>query len=220
MTQYVFKDVLRWITHDWYIHNNWLVSPHAVIAPVEPEASTQALIRPYSAILHSNAGPSSTGWASLIKYWRRSDITGEAHLQIATDGTAVQAIPFNRRADCNYKANRWHNGKEYVGAISFETQDNGAATLPYTPWSVSQIETMVSILTCLCVQYGIWCSTPTAWNDSGIGYHSQYKEWSSYVGKTCPGASRIRQMDYIRNRVAGNLAEYGKATGWQCGKAA
>jgi hypothetical protein len=68
------------------------------------------------------------------------------------------------------------------------------------------------------VCYGIACTNPTRWDDTGIGHHCQYPEWSSYTGKTCPGAARIRQMDYVRHTVAGMLADYSKATGWQCGR--
>lgn len=219
---------LRWITGDFWIdHQHWLHGPTVVKTPVEPEASTQAIIVPWSAILHTNAGVNKTSFMSLITYWRRADIVGEAHFQV--DGVDItdpsvrfapiaQAIPLNRKADCNYKANRWWNGKQYVGAISFETQDRGGATLPTTPWSLAQVNSMVSTLTWLCVCYGVWCTAPANYQDSGIGYHSQYPEWSSYVGKTCPGAARIRQMDYVRQGVAGCLSQFSQATGWQCGK--
>lgn len=225
-------DTLRWITHDYWIDNQHLLhGPNVATALVQPEASSQPFIKPYSAILHSNAGVSKTPWWNLIAYWRRSDIVGEAHLQI--DGvdlpaTVVQAIPFDRRADCNYKANRFAHFTDWVGAISFETQDRGGSSLATTPWSLGdhtvptetwgQVDSMISALTCLCVCYRVWCTVPAYWNDSGIGHHCLYPEWSSYIGKTCPGAARIRQMDYIRTQVANNLAVYGRATGWKCVK--
>lgn len=225
-------DVLRWVTHDWYIdRNNLIRGPvgryrHEL---VEPEASTQPFIVPTLSILHSNAGPNRTFWENLIRYWRRNDINGEAHLQIHgvsdSHATVVQGIPFNRRADCNYKANRFlRRDGLYGGAISFETQDNGAALLPVTPWSSNhntwsgQVEVMISTLTCLCVTYGMWCTMPAGPYDSGIGHHILYKEWSAYTGKTCPGAARIRQMDYIRTEVAKMLVEFSAHTGWKCGQ--
>lgn len=223
--------VLRWITHDYWIDDQHILhGPNVKYVPVEPEAYTQAIIHPYQGILHSNAGNAKTPWWNLIAYWRRSDIVGEAHIQV--DGvdlpaTLIQAMPFNRRADCNYKANRFLVRNTYVGAISFEAQDRGSATLAVTQWSVGshdtlssvwgQVDSMVSALTCLSVCYGLWCTVPAYWNDAGIGHHSLFAEWSSFIGKTCPGAARIRQMDYIRQQVANNLAEYSKATGWKCG---
>ena len=210
-------DVMRWLTADYYINaDHWTVSPKVICDPI-PEAATQAIIKPRSAILHSNAAPALTLPERLIAYWRRSDITGEAHLQIAT-GTTRQAMPFNRKADCNYKANGYWFASRYVGAVSFETEDKGYPTLDFTPWSLDQLADIVGILANLCVCYGVACTNPTRWDDTGIGHHCQYPEWSSYTGKTCPGAARIRQMDYVRQRVAGVLADYSKATGWQCGK--
>lgn len=209
--------ILEYITGGYYINKDHLiVSPHVQVELVEPEASTQAIIDPHLAILHSNAGPARTPWQNLITYWRRKDITGEAHFQIGTTRTA-QAIPLNRKADCNYKANGfWKDGRFY-GAISFETEDNGYPTLDTTPWTLTQLRDMIGILTCICVVYGMWCTAPAAWNDTGIGHHVLFKEWSSYTGKTCPGAARIRQMDYIRQAVADKLAQYGANTGWKCG---
>lgn len=217
--------VLRWITHDyWPDANGWIHGPTVVHQPI-PEAFTQPAIVPVLAILHSNAAPALTRWESLIAYWRRSDITGEAHFQVAgvnatgdKAGRLVQAMPVTVRADCNYKANRFLQGGRYVGAVSYETEDRGAATLDQTPWPVAQLGPIISSLTCIAVGWGLWCTAPAAWNDRGIGHHVQFTEWSSFTGKTCPGAARIRQMDGVRAGVATMLAEYSKATGWQCGK--
>lgn len=210
--------ILRWITNDYWIDSANLLRGPQVRHVLIPEAHTQPTIIPDLAILHSNAGPSPTRWDRLVAYWRRIDITGEAHFQVATDGTLAQVMPMNVRADCNYKANRFWRDGAWRGALSFETEDNGAATLPVTPWSPAQLMSMVRALTCAAVVYGTWCTAPAAWNDRGIGHHVLFPEWSKYVGKTCPGAARIRQMDWIRNEVANRLAQYSAHTGWQCGK--
>jgi len=221
-------DILRWITGGYYIDSwHFLRGGVAVIEPIQPEASTQEFISPRSAILHSNAGAGKTSWLALLTFWRRKDITGEAHFQVegvdATrleDARIVNGIPLNRRADCNAKANAWSwNGRRY-GAISFETQDRGGASLATTPWSIPQLHAIIGALTCICVVYGVSCTEPANWDSSGIGYHSRFKEWSIYVGKTCPGAARIAQMAYIRDQVAQNLAAFGEATGWRCGQGA
>lgn len=211
-------DALRWMSGDFYVSaDHLIISPHVITRLVEPEASTQPNIAPHSAILHSNAGPSLTGWERLIAYWRRNDISGEAHFQVGFE-TTVQAMPLNRRADCNYRANRFYRSGDYRGAISFETADRGYPTLPVTPWTVDQLSDIIGILVCLGVVYGVACTAPATWDDSGIGHHVLFPEWSSYIGKSCPGAARIRQMDYIRSEVARRLAEYGAATGWRCGR--
>jgi len=212
-------DILKWITNDFYINNQHLiVSPHVTVDLI-PEAATQSFILPRLGIMHSNAAPARTAAEKLVAYWRRADITGEAHLQISTT-MSRQGMPFNRRADCNFKANAFVIEGRTYGAISFETEDNGWPTLDITPWTLSQLRDIIGILTCVNVCYptSMWCTNPTRWNDKGIGHHCQYPEWSSYTGKTCPGAARIRQMDYVRTEVANRLAEFGRETGWQCGR--
>jgi hypothetical protein len=229
--------ILRYQLHDWWIDNaHWVHGPDGIVTtwdrPAIPEASTQAIIRPIGSIQHSNAGPHETPWWNLAAYWNRADITGEAHFQLdGVDGPVetklFQAIPLNRRADCNYRANYFIKDGMPRGFISFETQDNGGSSLPVTPWSIGnieqggnqwgQIDVLVAVNTLICVTYGTYCSYPTHWQDSGIGHHSAYKEWSVYVGKTCPGEARIRQMDYLRAKVAEKLAAFSDATGWRCG---
>jgi N-acetylmuramoyl-L-alanine amidase len=180
-----------------------------VVHSLLPEATYQEVVKPRIAILHSNSGPRSSSWRNLFNWWRQPSVTGEPHFQVDLDGTVAQMMPLNRRADCNAKANRI--------AWSFETQDRGAASVESTEWTLEQLASMIGVLTALCVCYRLPCYAVTGWNASGIGYHSQFPEWSIYRGKTCPGAARIRQMDYVRARVAANLVAYGSATGWECG---
>lgn len=175
-------------------NNHMLQGPGVIVALIQPEASTQPLITPRSIILHSQSGPRYTPWEALIAYMRRADIVGEAHFLVNMDGTIVQAMPLNRRADCNYKANPF--------AISFETQDNGYPSLAVTPWSPAQLATIIGVVAAIGVKYGIPFVSPETWQAPGVGFHSQYPEWSSYTGKTCPGAARIAQMDTVRAAAA------------------
>ena len=200
----------------WIDNTGWLQGEANVIRKALPEASTQPLIVPRLAIMHSNAGPTKLSWWNLWQYLARDTITHEAHCMPQMDGTMVQAMPFVRRADCNYKANRWlHNGT-YYGAISFETQDNGSPTLPTTPWTLAQITSMANALAAACVAYRIPCTAVTSYHGAGIGYHSQFPEWSVYTGKTCPGAARIRQMDHLRHMVAQRVAAFYNKCGGSC----
>lgn len=228
-----WKDILVMITAGpslagyWIDNEHWIHGGVTVQQRVEPEASTQPFIHPRNAILHSNAGPRKTPWAALVAYMRRKDITGEPHFQVAgVDATAltgaalVQAIPLNRRADCNAKANSWWRNSRRVGAVSFESEDRGSSTLDQTPWSLPQLHAIIGALTAICIVYGVACTEPATWDGSGIGYHSRFPEWSIYKGKTCPGAARIRQMAYVRQAVAENLAKFAHETGWHCGQGA
>lgn len=216
-----YGDVLAYITGGISINPFDIVQGPGVVYRPIPESSTQPNIKPRSAILHTNAGgtPSKSLWAWI----KRADVTGEPHFQISYTG-AEQYMPLNRRADCNYSANRWLENGQWYGAISFETQDNGGATVETTPWTLEQVRMMVNILTCICVVYGVQCTQPATWNASGIGHHSLFpfqgvlsKAWTNVRGKTCPGRARKAQMDYIRAEVAKNLAAFGEVTGWKCG---
>lgn len=194
----------------YYVNSqHMLIGPNVRHELIVPEATTQPEIYPWSVILHSQSGPRRTAWQRLVDYMRRSDIHLEAHFIVELDGTVVQCMPLNRRADCNYKANRFRvpfwgspTGHLDVGAISFETQDEGSASLQFTPWTPAQAEAIASVIAAIGHKYGVPYTSPAHWQDRGVGFHSQYSEWSSFRGKTCPGAARIRQMDWIRRRAA------------------
>lgn len=217
-----WSDVLKAITHGYTIDaQHRLVGPDVVYRPI-PEASTQPYITPRSVILHTNAGSSSA--SSLWSWITRASVSGEPHFQVGFAGIE-QYMPLNRRADCNYSANLWRNANGTTwGAISFETQDMGAATVNSTPWTARQLDMMISAITCICVVYAVQCVQPATWDASGIGHHSLHpyqgllrKAWTNVAGKTCPGRARIAQMDYVRRRVTENLADFVRQTGWKCG---
>lgn len=214
-------DILSYLTGGYIITDaHVLAGPHTVYRPI-PEAASQPTIVPRSAILHTNAGLNSA--SSLWAYFTRATVSGESHFQVGYE-TMEQYMPLNRRADCNYSANRWRDGVNYFGAISFETQDNGVQTLNSTPWTFRQLDLMVNALTCIGVVYGVACTAPATWDASGIGHHTLHPfqgigrpAWTNVRGKTCPGSARIAQMDEIRRRVANNLAQFAAHTDWKCG---
>lgn len=221
-----WQDILRYITGGYSIdvHPNGfhvLTGPKVVYNDTWlPEAYTNPYIAPRMAILHSQAGPKKTKWKSLWNYMFRKDISLEAHFLVELDGTIANTFPINKRADCNYRANsfRLPGNPTLYGGISFETQDEGYPTLNNTPWSPEQLRAIIAALTCISVCYGVWCTAPVRWNDSGIGHHNLFpNDWTNVKGKTCPGSARIRQMDYIRSEVATLLAAFGANTGWKCG---
>jgi hypothetical protein len=185
--------------------------PFTITHDLIPEAWTQEFIVPWLTILHSNAGPRRTHGTALRDYMARTDINIECHTNVETEpdgrGLFRQIMPFNRRADCNSKANAWTADGQRRGAISFETQDNGGASLPYTPWSGGQLEAIIHASAALNEAYGIpphHCSGPFA---RGIDGHAKFADWSIYVGKTCPGAARFAQIPYIHAEVAAMIAD-------------
>lgn len=221
-----WENILTFITGGYSISvdeigNHILTGPKVVYGTSWiPEAFSQPIIKPRMAIIHTNAGPRKTWWGSLLAYMRRDDISLEAHFIPQMDGTIAQSFPLNRRADCNYKANSFFlpGGSIRYGAISFECQDEGYATLDVTPLTLDQSRSIINALTCISVCYGVLCTAPPAWNDSGIGHHVLFpNDWTNVPGKTCPGKARIRQMDYIRAEVATNLAAFMAHTSWRCG---
>jgi N-acetylmuramoyl-L-alanine amidase len=209
-------DVLAFITGGYTINDQDLLIGPNVHTALIPEAATQPTIVPRSIIDHSNAGKTPSRWQSMWHWIQTPGVVGEQHLQVDMDGQIAQFMPFTVRADCNYKANRWQFGGEWYGALSHETADLGSATLQITPWSLPQFAALAAAHTAECVAYRIRCTQPATWQDSGIGHHNLFPEWSSYIGKTCPGAARIRQMDQLRSVVASNLAAYYHAVGGMC----
>jgi hypothetical protein len=209
-------NVLAYITGGYSINNFGLLVGPNVHTKLIPEAHTQPWITPRNIIDHSNAGSTPSRWQNLLGWINRAEVNGEPHLQFDMDGQVAQFMPFHVRADCNAKANQWSFQGTRFGAISHETADLGAEALPRTPWVPAQFEALVAAHTVECAVYRIRCTATTSWTDSGIGYHSQFPEWSIYKGKTCPGAARIRQMDELRRRVAENLARYYELVGGGC----
>lgn len=213
------ENVALYLTHGQMVmdHEGWIRGPGCIHAPI-PEATTQPIIVPHMGILHSNAAPYYTAAERLIAYWRRNDINGEAHFQNDYGPQITQALPVTRRADCNYKANSFMVDGVLHGAISFESADDGGSTLERTPWNLNQLESFASVLFLIKVCYPehFWCTPCTNPFDKGIDYHSKFREWSSYTGKTCPGAARIRQMDHIRRDVQLRVAEFQKQCGGTC----
>ncbi|MFO0417815.1 MAG: N-acetylmuramoyl-L-alanine amidase [Planctomycetota bacterium] len=198
------------VAAEYYVNSqHMLIGPGVRHELIVPEATTQPEIYPWSIILHSQSGPQKTRWENLRNYMLRRDIGLECHFIVDMDGLIIQTMPLNRRADCNFRANRFQvpfwaspTGQLDVGAISFETQDEGAASLPFTPWTLPQANAIANACAAIGHKYGIPYTQPATWNDRGIGHHSLFPEWSSFRGKTCPGRARIHQMDWVRQRAA------------------
>lgn len=155
-----------------------------------PEADDQALIVPTIAVVHSIVGSARGAY----NYFRDSTNI-ESHWITTKAGEAWQCMESDRRADANYKVNRFSDGTRYCGALSMETEDNGDPDRD--PWTDAQMETIIEWFRWCNREFGIplrVCATPFA---PGIGYHSLHPMiWTNVRGKTCPGAVRINQFNH------------------------
>lgn len=175
------------------------IYPYATYRPV-PEAYYQPTIVPWSFVLHTMGGPTSTSPDALWRYINREDIKGECH--ISTGYTEIiQQLPFTIRADNNYKVNSWWVDGRLVGAVSVETQDNGWPTLPTTPWNAFQLEHLAGIAAFLNLRYGVPLQRVAEVYGRGVDGHRRFPEWSNVVGKSCPGDRRWTQIDGILVRA-------------------
>lgn len=162
--------------------------PYAEWTPL-PETAIQPRIGTTTFVLHSMAAPRLTSLDALTRYYRRDDVTGEPTFALDMDGRACEYMETNQRADNNARANRF--------AASIETQDEGAATLPATPWTAPQMAQLAGMTAFLHLAEGVPLERPAAWDAGGVDGHRAFPEWSIYVGKTCPGDARWWQIPEV-----------------------
>ena len=153
-----------------------------------PENETQSAIVPTQIILHTAVD--APGPTRLDRYFARQDVGLESHFWVPLDGTVVQMMDTNVRADANRLAN--------VRAISIETEDEGDPE--GVPWTDAQIAAIVSIIKWANKEHGIPMELAPAWNAPGLGWHAMWgapSPWTPSRGKTCPGSTRITQFTEI-----------------------
>lgn len=144
-----------------------------------PEAATQEKIVPVLVIYHTIVGSA----AGAIRIMQRADSPGESHLVNPNDGRMVQLMPFNVRADCNWRVNSWvtqvdipmANGVVIprftrCGAISIESEDDG--TPEDTPWTPAQCEAFAQFSAWAYLNLNIPIARPSDPFQAGTGYHS------------------------------------------------
>lgn len=163
--------------------------PGVIWRPIR-ENSTQPAIRPTQWILHTFVD--APGPTNMAGYFDRPDITLESHTVLGW-AKHEQLIDTSRSADANYKANRRPDG---TGAVSTETEDDGKPV--ENPWNSYQVTELIRTGVELHRLHGIPARLPRTHDDPGMGYHSLFPGvWSNVRGKTCPGATRIRQFKEI-----------------------
>lgn len=131
-------------------------------------------------ILHSQVGD-----AHLYDYFGKKIVVVESHYESPKVRTLTQLVDTDLTADANYRAN--------PRAISWESADDG---VPDTDeWNEKQLRDAARLL----VFHDIPLRMAAHPYDNGVGYHSQFDEWTKAegIGKTCPGKIRIRQIPDI-----------------------
>ena len=168
-----------------------------------PEAKTQGKIEPRLFLIHTAVD--APGPTDLGRFFGRSDVHVESTFWNRLDGYCDQFMPANVRADAQYRANSF--------TISVECEDDGDSTRPFTD---AQVERNVDLGVWVCLTYGIAPKLASKWDGSGIGCHNQFKNWSKYAGKTCPGPARTVQVkEIIIPRIARGIEEL---AAWAAGK--
>lgn len=215
-------DFLAWFNDGYVIDDHHLLAgrPDMITIKLLPEARQQNVIHPGLIIKHTQGGSKKSTNANLWTYCNNQTVVDEPHVAgpQMDDGKMLQMMPFNITAHCSKDANYFLRDGKPCGAISFETQDLGSdnADINKTPWTLQQLNSSAGALTACCATYGIRCTAPAWYRDNGIGHHNLFVEWSKRIPNACPGNARIRQMDWLRQEVAGRLGNYYNAVGMVC----
>ena len=150
-------------------------APFATVRNIPPGANDPE-IKPRVAILHVDAANAE----SLFGWFSGPSGGVESHFFVKKTGKIEQYRSIYFEADANLGANPF--------GVSIETQ--GFAAGKWTPMQTASIE---RLLTWLETETDIPLRMATSWKGSGVGYHSQFPQWSPVV-KSCPGPDRIKQF--------------------------
>jgi hypothetical protein len=149
--------------------------PFAEHKLIEP-GSNDPRIKARAAILHIAV---TDAW-SLFDYFKHRSGGVESHFYVTWRGKIEQYRDTDYQADANYRANDF--------AVSVETQGWAGGR-----WNRAQRRAIKRLLVWLHEEHGIPLRKIQRWYGSGVGYHSQYPEWSP-VAKSCPGPERTLQF--------------------------
>lgn len=155
--------------------------PFATLRLLTPETTSEPRITPRVAVLHTHGfrgSPSAIG-----NYFDSDTVHVEAHFSVAWDGTIYQFQLVDRQADAQGDGNGF--------CVSIETEDDG---VPSIPWSENQVASIARLLAWLHSEWGIPLQVVTAWNGSGVGWHSKFSQWNKNA-HACPGAVRVQQLE-------------------------
>jgi hypothetical protein len=142
-----------------------------------PPGPNDPPITPRVVVLHVAVSES----ASLYDYFNGPSGGVESHFYIRRDGTTEQYRDTSLQADANTDANGF--------AISIETQG-----LERGEWTAQQLAAIKALLLWCNDVHDIPLQVPTAWNGSGVGYHTLFPGAWDKRGASCPGPDRKAQF--------------------------
>lgn len=98
-----------------------------------------------------------------------------------------------READANFRANSWigTDGKRH-GFLSVETM--GLASGKWTKYQLDELKHLTLVT---AKEHDYPLKPVESFHGKGVGFHTQFPEWSNVVGKTCPGSERKIQFKEI-----------------------
>lgn len=156
-----------------------------------PENASSRRITPRVFVVHSIVGSGSSAYGYFLRGTSLESTFIVPRSDEANGDRVWQLMDSERQADAQRDANRF--------AISAETGDRGQPDTQ--PWDAGQVKRIIEL--------GIWVVNHhravrrvrcTAWDGSGIGYHSMWgapSHWTPARGKTCPGRARIAQFERV-----------------------
>jgi hypothetical protein len=120
-------------------------------------------------------------------------IESTLYLPKKADQEKQQYRTLNREADANFKANSWigDDGLRH-GFTSLETQGKGDE-----PWTDYQLNEIKELCLLLSKALDFPLKVPLAYHGRGVGYHTQFPQWTNVPSKVCPGAGKIEQYHKI-----------------------
>jgi hypothetical protein len=154
------------------------IYPAAVRKLIAP-GSNDPRITPRVVILHVAVSNDD----SLYDFFAHHSGGIESHFYVRDSGVVEQYRDTGWQADANYHANDF--------AISIETEGMGAGE-----WTPAQLASIKALLAWCHSTHGIPLVPCARWDGTGVGYHSQFPQWSP-VAKTCPGPERIAQYHNV-----------------------
>jgi hypothetical protein len=154
------------------------IYPAAVRKLIAP-GSNDPRITPRVVILHVAVSNDD----SLYDFFAHHSGGIESHFYVRDSGVVEEYRDTDWQADANYHANDF--------AISIETEGMGAGE-----WTPAQLASIKALLAWCHSTHGIPLVPCLRWDGTGVGYHSQFPEWSP-VAKSCPGPERIVQYHNV-----------------------
>ena len=168
------------------------ICPFALWRPWEP-AIRQPSFQKTQVILHTMVGNLKNGvvGTGATGHWKAKGL--ESTFIILLDGTLLQLLYSEQRADANTDANR--------RAISVETEDNDQPDTML--WTDAQVSSILKLIAWCHRTHDIPLRVCPAHDEPGIGYHTLFGEsprhnpWLYKDAKTCPGKNRKKQFHSV-----------------------